>query len=150
MTKAALLQTVWPETVVSEAVLLGCIRDQRRALHDDPKHPQFIETVHRRGYRFIGSITVPPGSDAQREVSPQQTMARRTQLPGVGGVGIDGTPGTMVGREAELATLHRYFNTAWEGRRQVVSVTGEAGLGKTTLVEAFVAEAERCCDPHRS
>ena len=37
LTKATLLQTVWPETVVSEAVLLGCIRDLRRVLQEDRK-----------------------------------------------------------------------------------------------------------------
>ena len=127
LTKTALLQTVWPETVVSEAVLLGCIRDLRRALNDDPKHPQFIETVHRRGYRFIGSITVTAESDAQREVSPHQTPARHTQVPGVS---IAETSGTMVGREVELAALHRYCNTAWEGTRQVVFVTGRGRTGQ--------------------
>src|SRR5262249_22368236 len=44
----------------------------------------------------------------------------------------------MVGREMELARLHSWFQKAVGGERQVVFVTGEAGIGKTTVVEAFV------------
>jgi predicted ATPase len=44
-----------------------------------------------------------------------------------------------VGRDAEFGQLHRWLGTALTGVRQVVFVTGEAGLGKTTLVEAFAA-----------
>jgi predicted ATPase len=43
-----------------------------------------------------------------------------------------------VGREAELAQLHRWLQRALSGTRQLVFVTGEAGLGKTTLVEMFL------------
>src|SRR5262249_36160820 len=44
---------------------------------------------------------------------------------------------TMVGREHELAQLQRWYSQVIEGRRQVIFVTGEAGIGKTTFVEAF-------------
>src|SRR5213594_59447 len=56
VTKEELLSTVWPETFVSDAVLKVTIRQLREALDDDPKSPRFIETAHRRGYRFIGQI----------------------------------------------------------------------------------------------
>src|SRR4051794_6942404 len=46
-----------------------------------------------------------------------------------------------VGREEELARLHAALDAAVGGRRRVVLVTGEPGVGKTTLVEAFLAEA---------
>ena len=55
----------------------------------------------------------------------------------------------MVGREAELGHLHSLFAKALRGERQVVFITGEAGIGKTTLVDAFLAqirESRRC--PH--
>ena len=45
-----------------------------------------------------------------------------------------------MGREGELAQLHRWWAQARQGTRQVVFVTGEAGIGKTTLVDAFVAQ----------
>ena len=56
VTKDDLLNAVWPGTFVSDAVLKVTIRQIRGALGDDPKTPRFIETAHRRGYRFIGLI----------------------------------------------------------------------------------------------
>ncbi len=54
-------------------------------------------------------------------------------------------PCGLVGREAELSQLHAWFDTAYQGERQIALVTGEPGIGKTALVEAFtaqIAEAE--------
>ena len=48
------VEALWPETTVSEVVLSVCMRELRQALGDDARMPRFIETVHRRGYRFIG------------------------------------------------------------------------------------------------
>src|SRR6185369_12610905 len=56
VTKEELLDAVWPGTFVGEAVLKVAIRQLRETLGDDPKSPRFIETAHRRGYRFIGPI----------------------------------------------------------------------------------------------
>jgi class 3 adenylate cyclase/DNA-binding winged helix-turn-helix (wHTH) protein len=58
LTKDALFATVWPETVVSESVLAVAIRELRQVLGDQARRPQFIETVHGRGYRFIAPVTV--------------------------------------------------------------------------------------------
>ena len=52
VTKEALFEAVWPETVVSDNVLTNCIAELRQALGDNPKRPRFIATVHRQGYRF--------------------------------------------------------------------------------------------------
>src|SRR5262245_7179336 len=63
--KDELLDAVWPNTHVTPSVLAGCIRELRHALGDDARAPRFIETAHRRGYRFI----VPPegpGDDTRR------------------------------------------------------------------------------------
>jgi TolB-like protein len=54
--KDALFAKIWAETVVSDDALTSCIQELRRALDDDPKHPRFIETRHRRGYRFIAPL----------------------------------------------------------------------------------------------
>ena len=56
VTKAMLLEAVWPDTAVGDAVLTVGIGEVRRALGDDPRAPRFIETVHRRGYRFLATI----------------------------------------------------------------------------------------------
>jgi TolB-like protein len=54
--KDALFAAVWAETAVSDDALTSCIQELRRALDDDPKQPRFIETRHRRGYRFIARV----------------------------------------------------------------------------------------------
>ena len=59
-TKEELLRAVWPETYVSDIVLKVCIRELRHALGDQREAPQFIETVHRRGYRFIAPLSTNP------------------------------------------------------------------------------------------
>src|SRR4030095_17070084 len=59
VSKEDLLEAIWPMLAVSEAVLTVCVGELRKALGDDPQRPQFIETVHGRGYRFIGALEVP-------------------------------------------------------------------------------------------
>lgn len=56
-TKDELLAAGWPGVFVSEAALKVCVREIRRVLEDDASHPLYIETVHRRGYRFVASVT---------------------------------------------------------------------------------------------
>jgi len=56
VTKDDLFAAAWPETVVSDATLASCIQEIRQALGDDAKRPRYIETVHRRGFRFIEKV----------------------------------------------------------------------------------------------
>ena len=58
--KADLIAVVWPEAAVTGGILAACIRELRRTFDDDPQRPRYIETVHRRGYRFVGSLRVLP------------------------------------------------------------------------------------------
>jgi hypothetical protein len=62
VTKQELLDHVWSEAFVGDAVLKVCISEIRRALADGSKAPRFIETLHRRGYRFIGRLDPPPNA----------------------------------------------------------------------------------------
>ena len=130
VTKDALLEAVWPETMVSESILTVAIRTLRRALGDEAHTPRFIETVHGRGYRFIApvSATGPP---------EQPTMMGRPHhsLPPT-----VSRPPLFVGRDTELARLEEWWTTARQGQRQVGIIVGEPGIGKTTLVDAFIAQ----------
>src|SRR5262245_10776610 len=79
VTKDALLGAVWRATIVSDAALASTIRDLRRALGDSSSSPRYIETVHRRGFRFIGPIAgssaaAPVG--APRDRDPGTTVRR--------------------------------------------------------------------------
>src|SRR5262247_3108447 len=95
VTKDALLEAVWPETVVREAVVTVAMRTLRRVLGDPARTPRFIETVHGRGYRFIApvSATMPP------EWPTRMERLHRSPLPTVS------RPRLFVGRDAELAQL---------------------------------------------
>ena len=60
ITKEELFGAVWPEVAVGDAALVTCIQELRKALHDDARRPRYIETLHRRGYRFIGKMAAAP------------------------------------------------------------------------------------------
>lgn len=115
VTKQQLLLDVWPQTFVSDSVLKDCIRQLRQALDDDAKSPQFIKTSHRRGYRFIAPVV--------------ETAQHPPRLP---------TPTTILGRDQALNQLQDWLDHALAGKTQIVFVTGEPGIGKTTVVEAFL------------
>jgi hypothetical protein len=53
VTKDALLDSVWGHRFVTDSVLKTAVSEVRAALGDDPKEPRYVETVSRRGYRFI-------------------------------------------------------------------------------------------------
>jgi DNA-binding winged helix-turn-helix (wHTH) protein/predicted ATPase len=122
VTKEELFQAVWPETVVSDAALTSCIQELRQALRDNARKPRYIETVHRRGFRFIAEVQGPK-SQGQRFSSAFYNSHSAIN---------------MVGREPDLVFLHERLAKAIHGARQVVFVTGEPGIGKTTVVEAFL------------
>jgi DNA-binding winged helix-turn-helix (wHTH) protein len=124
ITKDELLTAGWGDTVVSEASLTSCIRDLRKALDDSSRSPRYIETVHRRGFRFIGPVAVPSARSRTRSPLPPSPSPTAT----------------LVGRDADLARLHALYAVANGGERRLVFVTGEAGIGKTTLVDTFLAE----------
>lgn len=49
---------LWPDTYVTEGLVREYVHDLRQILNDDPKNPDYIQTVHGRGYRYIGDIKV--------------------------------------------------------------------------------------------
>jgi DNA-binding winged helix-turn-helix (wHTH) protein len=56
VTKEELLDALWPHANVTENALTQAVSELRQALGDRASAPQFIKTVARRGYRFIGAI----------------------------------------------------------------------------------------------
>src|SRR5262245_25165539 len=131
VTKKEVLDAVWPETFVGEGVLKVAIRQIREALQDDPTSPRFIETAHRRGYRFIGQIAArddfPENGSHEEARAPALRTPKRTMK----------SPSAVVGRERALALLREWLGRMLAGQRQIVFVTGEVGIGKTALVDTF-------------
>lgn len=74
-----LLKQVWPGVVVSPDSIYQAITSLRRQLGDDPKHPAYIATVPRRGYRLIAAVT-PPRAPAKADAQslPQLKAARHS------------------------------------------------------------------------
>jgi len=135
VTKQQLLDGVWPETFVSDAVLKDCIRQLREALGDEAKNPSFIETAHRRGYRFIAPLTKTPSRESEAVNSQGKGEAPSHD----GSAPTLSSNTSVLGREANLAQLRSIFDKVLAGGSDTVFVTGEAGIGKTTLVEAFLS-----------
>jgi hypothetical protein len=113
-----LLEALWPETFVQPEVLRKYILEIRRVLDDPAKAPRFVETLSKRGYRFMAPVHEAPSAT---EPGP--------------------APPGLVGRESSLADLDSGWRLALGGQRQVVFVTGEPGIGKSSLVDAFHAHA---------
>ena len=127
VTKEELLNAVWPETFVGDAVLKVTVRQLREALDDDPKSPRFIETSHRRGYRFIGEI-----AGTKKEPEPSYQNNSDSAYSGAFFVYTG-----VVGRDQALERMYRWLRRMMRGERQIGFITGEAGIGKTALVDAF-------------
>jgi predicted ATPase/DNA-binding winged helix-turn-helix (wHTH) protein len=115
VTKQELLDAVWPDIHVTEGVLKRAVLEIRKALDDPVEEPRFIQTLHRRGYRLLSAACEVPEA-AKRDV----------QHDGV------------VGRASEIEQLDAWYEDALESSRQLVFITGEAGLGKTTLIEHWM------------
>ena len=136
VTKQNLIGAVWHDAFVGDAVLKVAIRQIREALSDDPKAPRFIETAHRRGYRFIGEIGATRKMPAITERSAVAGIAHQTSS------GQD-IPDGVVGREDALSRMYGLLEKVKKGERQLLFVTGEAGIGKTTLLDAFAHSITR-------
>ena len=134
VSKQKVLDSVWAGTFVGDSALKDNIRQLREALDDDAGSPSYIETAHRRGYRFIGRISAPGRNTA--EAVAVTVLRPESAIPTSSAREIG-----VLGRETELATMRKWLDRALAGDRQVVFVTGEAGIGKTTLVQAFLEQA---------
>jgi pimeloyl-ACP methyl ester carboxylesterase/DNA-binding winged helix-turn-helix (wHTH) protein len=70
VTKDELLELAWADVHVGDGALKVCVREIRRALDDDPRTPRFIETAHRRGYRFVAPVSLAAAASARVARAP--------------------------------------------------------------------------------
>jgi DNA-binding winged helix-turn-helix (wHTH) protein len=117
VTQDELLEAIWPETYVQPEVLRTYILELRKVLGDRPKDPLFIATYPKRGYQFVAPVSQEGASGGEQDPAGSHVRA--------------------VGRENELAILEGHLRKAMQGQRQIIWLTGEAGIGKTTLMDVF-------------
>jgi len=153
VTKHELLEHLWPNRFVGEGILAQRLMTIRKAIGDSGRSQCWIKTLHGRGYRFAASVAVHTNAadfanaaaaagpaneselvdDAVTERSGH-SAARRVQPR------LFSRPPHFVGRDAELTRLAQWWNTAQRGVRQIGFIVGEPGIGKTALVDTFVAQ----------
>src|SRR6266849_266796 len=110
VTHDELFEALWPKTYVQPEVLKSHIAAIRTGLGDGAGNPRCIETLSRRGYRFIAPVR--EGASAR--------ASRTTNLPEA--------VSELIGREAELGAV-----TALATEHRLVSLVGAGGIGKTRL-----------------
>src|SRR6266851_7818741 len=118
VTPDEMLEALWPATYVNPAVLRKYILEIRKALGDRLDKPMFVETLPKRGYQFVAPVI-----DESAAAMLSETAAK------------------IVGREQALAELGGYLGKARRNERQVVFITGEAGIVKTALADEFERRA---------
>jgi TolB-like protein/DNA-binding winged helix-turn-helix (wHTH) protein/Flp pilus assembly protein TadD len=82
VTQDEILEALWPETYVNPEVLRKYILEIRKALGDRPNNPEFIETVPKRGYRFIAAVTDESTAEPPDVLTSHATEERGTEESG--------------------------------------------------------------------
>ena len=119
--KARIIDAAWPGLVVEEHNLAVQVNAIRRILADAPGGNHWIETLPRRGYRFVGPVAKLRSDRSNTSSSP------RSNLPAA--------LTSFVGRERELVEFKRLLS-----RTRLVTITGVAGIGKTRLALEAASE----------
>ena len=122
--KAEIIDAAWPGLVVEEANLAVQISSIRRALARVPGGDGWIETLARRGYRFVGPVVALAGREA---AAAKPADRGRTNLPQV--------LTSFVGREREIAEIKQLLPAT-----RLLTLTGTGGIGKTRLALQAAAE----------
>jgi non-specific serine/threonine protein kinase len=113
--KDSIIAAAWPDVVVEEANLTVQISAIRRALAQAPGGERWLETLSRRGYRFVGPVT--------------ELMSKGTNS------NLPEAVTSFVGRERELVELKQLLP-----RTRLITLVGVGGIGKTRLALQVAAE----------
>ena len=145
VSKDELVAELWPDVSVTDASLMKAVRLARLALGDDGDAQNFIKTVRGRGYRFV----------AETQLVERAVEVPRRSAPPLPPGEPPASAEPFFDREAQLQELELGLTRAMAGRRAGFLIGGDAGIGKTRLVEVFAASAEargarvawgRCCE----
>ena len=121
--KAELMRAVWPDSFVEESNLTRNISVLRKALSPHAGAPEYIETVAKFGYRFVGEVRALKGDSADmiaQLATVSATEVQRHNLPG--------QLTSFVGRDREISEIERMLASS-----RLLTLTGAGGCGKTRL-----------------
>jgi DNA-binding winged helix-turn-helix (wHTH) protein len=128
--KSELLDRLWPDTAVADNNLTVTMSALRKALGETAARPRFLQTLTRRGYRFVdGGLELETSAGLEGAPMPEVSRGRGA---------VEAEHVHLVGRDAELGQLHEHLQRALAGRGRALFVTGEAGIGKTALCDRFI------------
>jgi DNA-binding winged helix-turn-helix (wHTH) protein/hemoglobin-like flavoprotein len=131
VTREELAAEVWRARVVGDAALARAVRKAREAIGDDGDAQRLIQTVHGRGFRFVGELR---GAAEPETVAPAPPVAAQPAASAVADV--------LVGRADALERFERLLARALsESRGATLLVSGEAGIGKTRLLDELALRA---------
>jgi DNA-binding winged helix-turn-helix (wHTH) protein len=127
-----LFHTVWDGRIVEDTALRLAVNSLRNVLHDESKSPHYISTVCKRGYRFLVEATI---KECYRiaEASETSLLHYRVQAR---------TSPSGLEYTQELAELQEAFQQASNGERRLVFLHGEQRIGKTALLDTFLAKVQ--------
>jgi predicted ATPase/DNA-binding winged helix-turn-helix (wHTH) protein len=149
VTKEELLDGIWGHRFVTPATLNSRIKAARQAIGDDGAAQRIIRTVRGRGFRFVADVRIQEDAPASRLSGTDVVRVAAAgppppdAQPGVPLAGALPPPHTweLVGRDSEMQRLDALLRAASGGARRLACVAGESGIGKSALVDAFVARA---------
>jgi DNA-binding winged helix-turn-helix (wHTH) protein len=156
--KEDLLSRVWHDAFVEEGSLARNVSTLRKILGEGSRDDKYIITVPKRGYRFAATLTTSRALDRQDTGAdsiwsgPESSGPASAQTSS--GEGNGTKPFTtshpaaerraqkiaqsFVGRDLELRRLEGHFENMLGGAGKLVFLTGEAGMGKSSLAERFI------------
>lgn len=125
--KEELISFVWPDSFVEEGNLNRNVSTLRKALGEKPSDHKFIETIPKSGYRFVAPV---------HRIEYRAPTDNGRPAP-------NGPEHYIAGRDRERQELRRAFELAQQGHGGLVCLSGDVGLGKTALLDAFIGDLGR-------
>ena len=117
-TQEEVVEAVWGKIAMSESLLRTHMSELRRVLGEG-----VVETVVGRGYRFLLDV------EAEKL---QASVRKKVEAPAASN--------SLVGRGEEMDFLRQVFEAVVDQKRQMIFITGEPGIGKTALIDAFLSQ----------